>query len=811
VPQESSLGISGGGEKYGDGDPTFSHWEGRTWTGGRAGDDFSVDPSRFYDSRSAFTMVESKIFPAPQWHIGTGIRTSHEYLPGNIGWEPVTGDRRYLASQFTVGGSNLSADTACVWLKRVGSPGDLTVEIWTDSSSLPGSIVASATNTISSSDFPDIISEFYSVDLSAASDLTASTAYWLVVYGDSGDSGTSHWEIGSTTATDNSKMSSAGSSWSSASLSIYYRVTDSDIKRSFRIFEMEGATYAVDIKDDASASSLYINGYRGIATAASSTTITDSAQAYTVDDLIGSYVKITKGTGKGQHAIILDNTATVITTATWNITPDTTSEFVVYAHESWTELSTTGLGAVLSVAVLNNIAYFAQGESDNIRRMQWTSGSPGHTYADDSTNKASLLYVSSGTAGGEMWRGNNGSAAITVSSADGAAWGVDLVFGSAIYIGDYSYDIINMVYYDSKILVLKADGAYSVSGTSVSKTNINLDFIKSNNNGQALLAHELFLFFSFADFSIQRYYGSDQSEVGYNKGLGLPSARNGRCAWMAGHPVGIFAAVDADDGTSSILFREDTFQSWHEVFRAPSAGHRIRFMHWQDNLGAKPRFWFEVNGELFYQEWAYRTFNPLEDSTFKYQHESVVVLSDIDAGRATRPKFIKGFSLFTENLDSGVSVACEYQVDNKIGSTEWTRVEDFRISPIDTLGINRGFVKRIRLRLRLLTNVATIPPIVKASVLEGYVKFLHKYQWVFQAEIGSSETTALGIPDTPPDTIIKTLQKWAESTTRLKLKYVLEHAHDKDVVVVSVVRMPQSYSPETKEMDAVIQVTVMEA
>lgn len=73
-------------------------------------------------------------------------------------------------------------------------------------------------------------------------------------------------------------------------------------------------------------------GITGTASSATSTTLTDSTKSWTVDSLVGKWVKITGGTGIGQTAYILNNSSTQITIGrrTWNITPNSTSTYQIY-------------------------------------------------------------------------------------------------------------------------------------------------------------------------------------------------------------------------------------------------------------------------------------------------------------------------------------------------------------------------------------------------------------------------------------------------------------------------------------------------
>jgi hypothetical protein len=109
----STLQFSGGGTKFGDFEPGMSHIEQRDWSGGRGGDDFSQDPRRYWDSYHLFSALEGKAFPTLQWRLPTGLRTAHSYLPQDgsaFTWKVLTGTQRYISDDFTVGGSNLSAD-----------------------------------------------------------------------------------------------------------------------------------------------------------------------------------------------------------------------------------------------------------------------------------------------------------------------------------------------------------------------------------------------------------------------------------------------------------------------------------------------------------------------------------------------------------------------------------------------------------------------------------------------------------------------------------------------------------------------------
>jgi hypothetical protein len=359
--------------------------------------------------------------------------------------------------------------------------------------------------------------------------------------------------------------------------------------------------------------------------------------------------------------------------------------------------------------------------------------------------------------------------------------------------------------------VFKADGIYPIVGDRAEKMNVGLDHVKTENAGQAALSVNTFLYLSWADFSIQRMYGRDLSSVGYDKGIGLPSGRAGKPVWFAFHPSGMFTCVDADTGTSSVLFRENEAQSWHEVFRAPGSGQRIRSMYWQDCPGTNPRLWIECNGELYYQEWPYLTFNPLEDSGMNYQWESVVIQADIDMGAAKLAKYLKEMTLYTENLTTGIEIAFEYQLDEKIGSTDWEDAQSFLSSPWDSSSINRGEKYRIRTRFRMITDTATTPPVLIAAILEGWARTPGKYQYTFETKVSAWQVDNAGEMDHNPTDVYDFLTTAASKARKVTMRCVLSFMHKKEVKVEYPIVYPRSWDADDGNWTGTMAVTLRDA
>lgn len=787
IPMTSStIHIAGGTSKFGNWEPGLAELEQRTWLGGRALSDFSLDPTRFLDSHMAFTMVEGKIFPTPQWKLATGVREDYKHMPGDMDWLALHGDADalYISADFTVGGAAFDPQKVYVWLRRIGSPGSLTKIIKTDSGGSPDALVASASGTIDTDDVEDVGSVWISVDVSASGNLTASTKYHVVVYGASTDNASNHWEVGIDKSGTGSKYSANGSSWTAAQYTLYHRVVGTALDRRWYFFEFRGAQYKVDSKVNGDASEIFINGDRGKATSATATVLTDTNKTFTADEFIGAWVKITGGTGKGQYREITDNATNSLTTAAWDITPDNTSLYVIYSTEIWTDITPGANGDEFDVPVTGQpivveaAVYFPRGDAVDVYKMQWNEGAapPAHEFRDDTGDKADLVYgFTDQTNEYQLYIAENTT--MTVKRFTPVAYAANLAGGTATNVGDDGAEIINMHDYNGTLYVFKEDGLYQISSDKALREDTGLDFIKSNNTGEAVCNRNFFMYFSWGGFSLQQLQKNaamiDMASVGPDRGDGLPNDRTGRISAIGFHPAGLFAAVDGgSDNYSSVLVRTDPV-GWHEVFRAPETGQRIRAIYWQDCPGTRPRLWMDLGDDVVYQEWPKSGFNPLKDSGVNYQHECAVTLADFDMGATMLPKFFKELSLISENLTTGIEVSMEYQKDSDIGTSLWIPTGTFYSSPADELPINVGNVRKIRVRLRLLTNDADVPPVVVATVLKGSARTPVKYQLRMRIMVGHTQRDLTGTnKDHDPDEILDWLKDAAGNSKGMFLRSI---------------------------------------
>src|SRR5689334_22051629 len=258
--------------------------EQRNWIGGRGRLRYDDDPTGYFDSLALWPLTDSKLMPMLQWRFVKGLRNEDSSLPeagAAMTWWKLYGNTpasyiaRYLTISFAASAS-YSADKAYLWVRRRGTPVDnlLTFELCAAGASKPGTVLQTVTKTITN--ITDTVSLFQLFDWTGTESLTSSTTYYVKVYGGANDTASNHWEVLCTTASANSKYSTDNSTWTAATVSLYYRVTDADVNRQWKFFTLEGGFYAVSVNDDGTTSLIKRNGVRGTATSATSTTLTDT-------------------------------------------------------------------------------------------------------------------------------------------------------------------------------------------------------------------------------------------------------------------------------------------------------------------------------------------------------------------------------------------------------------------------------------------------------------------------------------------------------------------------------------------------------
>lgn len=822
ISQDDTVYIRNVGKRVGDFD------EQRSWKSGRGQDNFSDSAESYWDSENAWTLSPNHLHQGLQWYHARGLRREDMYMPtrkaGNVTFQPLLGNARYISSSF-VASESYSADKAYLWIRRNGSPGTLTLRIHADNSGVPGTVAKTVEVTIN--DITDYVSLYKAFDWTGTTSLVSGNTYHISVFGAGTDDIDNHWAVGVNASSAASLISSDDSTWTDASFSMYYRVTNADTKRKWYRFYLSDAFYIVDSKDDGTtASVIYINGDRGKATSGGNATITDSAKSWVENRWRDAYVKITGGTGIGQVRQIISNTSTTLTVSeAWLTNPSTDSEFVIYGTEWFTQVSLSGasLGVVTGEpAVANNVAYIPQGTT-GIVHMQWNASTKVHDgYSETATGTQGLahfLRVANDVADGPViWRANNTSATgsggnVTVSRAnllsDGSyiAWNTALTFGTSTRTGTSSYRITGLNAVDDTIYVFREDGMGRLSDDRYINIETGIEKTPSEHNGAAAASSSNFLYYSWLH-SLIRMYGSSHDDIGDDyRSSGLPSGREGNYSDLEPYLKLLFCAIDAGvTGTSSVLAWDGI--GWHEIFRGRQGG-RIRMCRVQACPETRNRLWMDVGGDLAFLELPLNRAAPRLDTGARYMHEAVIESSAIDMGTASGlPKFIKDLTITAANLNTqGRRIYVDFQVDDDVHTSNWTYAGVATESPESVIFLGLENVRRFAYRLRITCNDNSVPIDITGVIPNGYARTPFRMVFTMQIQAGGIYTRKGKTASSGE--LMRWLLDSARQPGRVKMSSVYEMAHGWYVVIHPPRQFPvvpkTGRNPETANLTLVLQ------
>ncbi len=400
--------------------------------------DAGSDRSRYADAKRAITRHGGTVMVGPQENYTTGYRQQEMYMPGKLTWVSLLTSNRYIAYKVTASATG-NRHNVSMWIRRRGTPtSTLTVELCSDTAGNPGSVLKTVTAT--TSNITDTVSQLYRFLFPSVQAVTNTTVYHIKIYTSTADSATDYWEVGTDAADTNNltKASSDGSSWNAAAYDLYFRMVDDTNSLGALFFNYKGQVYFITRPAGADAPKLYINGDRGVATGAqTTTTLKDTSKAWTVNEFAGAVVLIYSGTNSewtAPYRTVISNTSDTLTFAEFPKAPVAASTvYVILGSNKWTEVTGHGLTVLpTSVISLGDICYFAQGDTTKMRRMReylnnvtWT-----REFAEENNYAKFLIDFRHPTKGLQMGKvndyDNTGRPSFAQASAE--SWGRRLKF-----------------------------------------------------------------------------------------------------------------------------------------------------------------------------------------------------------------------------------------------------------------------------------------------------------------------------------------------------------------------------------------------
>jgi len=830
--QRTSLKTSQGSTKYSDFSEPFTPISQDDWSGGRGQEDFERDRSRFFDSYRLNTWMANQVVLGPQEQYTTGYRSLNQSMPGSVSWISLTGSRAYFAKSFVPSASYTAAKTY-IWVRRIGTPnGSINGGIFNDSAGDPGTVRVSTSVTVAGfgSDASSQLLGFGH----AASALTGSTTYHVKVWaGSLSDNANNCWQVGVNNASGTTKKSSDDSAWSADTVDLYYRIIDADDDRATIYFQYKEGWYGITADaDGTSAPKLYLNGDRGVADANTGTLdrLIDATKSWTADAYNGYVVLLQAGTGQFEDPpwrVITDTTTTaLIVSPDWVVTHDTTTEYVILGTNQWIEITGHGLTKPVTDVLVSNrdLVYFAQGDATTFRRFRGynNSGTWTNEFAADGTNVGTFFTLANDPVNGmQVWVANVDQSG--AKRADTKTWGTNLTLGSNIKCGNDDEHITGIDRYGSPEIpwILKEGSIWSIDNDIAQAVPLReMMQVKSETNGRGHLVHGVYLYINLLH-SLERFYRNNLDDVGPSQDFGLPSNRQGPISALVGYPGRFFASVDGGSSNYSSILTSTGSSDWHEIYRAPEVGKRIRNMAFEVVPGLSDRLWFSQGMDMLWLYFPSNTLDPTRDSSYRFTHEGHLITSWTYLDLQDVPKLFKSVKVFGENYSGSTRViSCDYQTDGDDESSAWTEISGtFNTVPIEEIDFASNAVtgavtgRRIRLRFRFYTDDASESPRMKASIIEAIGRIGTKFQYSVNYRAKDEDIDLEGDEVTEFTTVqavMTQLDSWANSATPLTMRCVYSPFDSKTVLLEPSTLQPYANVPDEQVETHVAQVVATE-
>ena len=314
-----------------------------------------------------------------------------------------------------------------------------------------------------------------------------------------------------------------------------------------------------------------------------------------------------------------------------------------------------------------------------------------------------------------------------------------------IVCGNTRSNITNMVMagYPQRPYVAKEDSIGSIWDGVYSEIAVpEMKWLMSEKNGQAMVQHDVYLYFSMAGGMIERYYEQRLDDIGFNRDEGLPKNRQGEVSCLLPYPGRLYAAVNAGlYGYSSILCYNGL--GWHEIYRSNYIGKMITDLRIQATPGN------EIADRMFISEGTgiYAipiAVNPMRQYDYEYfgyaekGDKPHIISSWFDFGYREINKYFHSVTITSDCTNDSTPTGFEYyydlyyQVDDQknwihAGIAGAQSTLEFNLTSDNSL-----YGKRIRFKIVMYSNSGYAnSPRLLALVAKGIVRLPVKRSWNF--------------------------------------------------------------------------------
>lgn len=323
-----------------------------------------------------------------------------------------------------------------VFIRKIGSPADCRVALYSDSGGNPDASIEFA--TVSST--VEYETEAVTINLTQA--LTSGTAYHIVVgdFEEAWDTD-NYYEILDTNLSAGVYHRYTSSSWATWARGPLFRITDArdDFKGHF--FMYMGIPHVVLAYDDDGIPQIYRNGEIGQVARSTANTLTDTGKSWTTNEWAGAQVELWDG--KGSEALnrfytVASNTANVLTfDRNFDVQPLMNRTYYNMTGTNIWKLAASLItaGPVTDVYSFQNLAYIMRGDLQDAHVLRFIGISGGSLSPLYGTRGTYMTSANDSYGDIKLWKVNRDLVASLVKSD--APWGS---YGSMSADLDWGYD-----------------------------------------------------------------------------------------------------------------------------------------------------------------------------------------------------------------------------------------------------------------------------------------------------------------------------------------------------------------------------------
>jgi hypothetical protein len=161
-------------------------------------------------------------------------------------------------------------------------------------------------------------------------------------------------------------------------------------------------------------------------------------------------------------------------------------------------------------------------------------------------------------------------------------------------------------------------------------------------------------------------------------------------------------------------------------------------------------------------------------------------------------------TMTTKNVNGdGIRVDFEYQLDEKIGTTEWITANPFLLSPEATIDISEGNLRQFAYRLRLHTDNQLTPPDIRGIVPNGFAR--SESHRILECSATVKDMTVNGKAQKAADTI-NWLEEAAQGAFLVHVNSTYQQYNDFDAILAPPSMYPIKVNPESTAVTFMLRV-----